>query len=89
MKIHIQGRLQTSKWQDKETGKELRKTEVVATDMMILTPMAGNKENGAPEGDTETPAATSGAADMGENVDFSAIEELGDDKDPSGSGTPF
>lgn len=87
MKVHIQGRLQTSKWQDKETGKEMRKTEVVATDMMILTPMGGPREDGAPEGDSN--GSASAAGDMGENVDFSSFEEMGDSENPNGSGTPF
>lgn len=89
MKVHIQGRLQTSKWQDKETGKEMRKTEVVATDMMILTPMGGNREEGSEEGSNTSAQNSSGSNDMGENVDFSSFEEMGDSEDPSGSGTPF
>ncbi len=89
MKVHIQGRLQTSKWQDKESGKEMRKTEVVATDMMILSPVAGGN-GGMSESDSEggsAPASNSG--DMGENVDFSAFEEMGDAQNPDDSGTPF
>src|SRR3990167_9884705 len=30
MKVYVEGRLQTTKWNDKETGKEIRRTEVVA-----------------------------------------------------------
>lgn len=86
MKVHIQGRLQTSKWQDKETGKEMRKTEVVATDMMILSPVAGGNGAMSEEGGS-TPASASG--DMGENVDFSAFEEMGDGQNSDDSGTPF
>lgn len=86
MKVHIQGRLQTSKWQDKESGKEMRKTEVVATDMMILTPVGGAREGTPVEGDEKAVSA----GDMGENVDFSSFEEVGGEpEDPNGSGTPF
>jgi len=89
MKVHIQGRLQTSKWQDKETGKEMRKTEVVATDMMILTPMGGPREESSPEPDGSNETKPASGSDMGENVDFSSFEEMGDSENPNGSGTPF
>ena len=36
MKVYIEGRLSTTSWDDQSTGKKMYKTEVVATDMMVL-----------------------------------------------------
>ena len=44
-KLYIEGRLQTSSWDDKETGQKKYKTEIVANDLVLLT--------GRGEGDTE------------------------------------
>jgi len=35
-KVYIEGRLQTQKWQDKETGQDRYKTEIVAHEMQML-----------------------------------------------------
>lgn len=35
-KVYIEGRLQTQKWQDKETGQDRYKTEIVANEMQML-----------------------------------------------------
>ena len=35
-KIYIEGRLQTSSWDDKETGQEKYKTEIIANDLVLL-----------------------------------------------------
>ena len=55
--VYVEGRLQTRKWQDKETGQDRYSTEIVATDMQML----GSRE-GASGGDEgsysrEAPAA--------------------------------
>ena len=44
--VYVEGRLQTRKWQDKETGQDRYSTEIVATDMQML----GSRE-GASGGD--------------------------------------
>lgn len=43
--VYIEGRLQTSTWDDKETGKKRYKTEVVANVMRML----GSKEAASPQ----------------------------------------
>ena len=35
-KVYIEGRLQTSKWQDQQTGQDKYKTEIVANEMQML-----------------------------------------------------
>lgn len=42
-KIYIQGRLQTQSWEDKESGKKMYRTEIVAENMIMLG--GGNKSN--------------------------------------------
>lgn len=44
-KVYIEGRLQTSSWDDKETGQKKYRTEIVANDLVLLS--------GRGEGDAE------------------------------------
>jgi single-strand DNA-binding protein len=44
-KVYIEGRLQTSSWDDKETGQKKYKTEIIANDLVLLS--------GRGEGDSE------------------------------------
>ena len=44
-KIYIEGRLQTSSWDDKETGQKKYKTEIIANELVLL--------GGRGEGDSE------------------------------------
>ena len=36
-KVYIEGRLNTRSWQDSETGKTMYRTEIVASDMIVLS----------------------------------------------------
>jgi single-strand DNA-binding protein len=51
--VYIEGRLQTSSWDDKETGQKKYKTEIVAHDLVLL----GGREAGDDGGRTRTAAA--------------------------------
>jgi single-strand DNA-binding protein len=42
-KIYIEGRLQTSSWDDKQSGEKKYKTEIVASDLVLLS---GGDSNG-------------------------------------------
>lgn len=44
--VYIEGKLQTRSWDDKETGKKSYMTEVVCTDMQILTPKSQSDKGG-------------------------------------------
>lgn len=55
-KVYIEGSLKTSKWQDKETGSDRYKTEIVANEMQMLDSRGG--------GSTEfSPSSSQGAND--------------------------
>lgn len=84
-KVFVEGRLQTSKWQDKNTGQEMRRTEVVAIEMQLISQPGGTTAAASGE-DEDFDAFVSG--EHSENVDFSALtENPSDSKDPSA--TPF
>ena len=42
MKLYIEGRLQTTSWQDRQSGEKKYRTEIVARDLVLL----GSRENG-------------------------------------------
>lgn len=45
--VYVEGRLQTRKWQDKETGQDRYATEIVADSMQMLGSRQGGDEGGA------------------------------------------
>ncbi|MGC9292984.1 MAG: single-stranded DNA-binding protein [Acidobacteriaceae bacterium] len=45
-KLHIEGRLQTSSWDDKDSGQKRYKTEIVVNDFILLSPPNGPTSNG-------------------------------------------
>lgn len=49
-RVYVEGRLQTRSWDDKNTGEKRYKTEVIAQDMIILSPRGER-----PSGDFEAP----------------------------------
>jgi len=55
-KIYIEGRLQTSSWEDKQSGEKKYKTEIVANDLVLLS---GRGEGG---GDHEGRASRGASA---------------------------
>lgn len=55
-KIYIEGRLQTSSWEDKQSGEKKYRTEVVASDLVLLS---GRGEGG---GDHEGRSSRGGGA---------------------------
>ena len=54
-KLYVEGKLQTSTWEDKQSGERKYRTEIVAWDIVLL----GSRDNG-PEGKGEMPNAESG-----------------------------
>jgi len=42
MKLYIEGKLQTTSWQDRQSGEKKYRTEIVARDLVLL----GSRENG-------------------------------------------
>jgi single-strand DNA-binding protein len=72
-KLYIEGRLQTSSWDDKTTGQKRYKTEIIVSDLSLLS---GRGEGGGESGggysksntasyDQRTPASQSDYSDVG------------------------
>jgi single-strand DNA-binding protein len=61
-KLYVEGRLQTSSWEDKQSGEKKYKTEIVATSILLL----GGRGAGDPEseGRSRGAAANSGSMDQ-------------------------
>lgn len=49
-KLYIEGRLQTSSWEDKESGQKRYKTEVVANDLVLLSGRGEGEGSGRSRG---------------------------------------
>ena len=47
-KVYLEGSLKTSKWQDKETGADRYKTEIVANEMQMLDSRGGGSAEFSP-----------------------------------------
>jgi single-strand DNA-binding protein len=69
-KIYIEGRLQTSSWDDKETGQKKYKTEIIANELVLL---GGRGEGADTEGGGKgySRSASAGTASSGGNFDQS------------------
>lgn len=61
--VYIEGRLRTQSWDDKNTGEKKYRTEVVATNMVLL---GSRGESGMGDQERSQPPA----APSGENLDF-------------------
>ena len=72
-KVYIEGRLQTRKWQDKNTGQDRYTTEIVADSMQMLD----SKGGGHASGDYEKSAPASSAV-VGHDV-APALDTFDDD----------
>ena len=69
-KVYIEGRLQTRKWQDKNTGQDRYTTEIIADSLQMLDSKAGG-------GNNEHPAAASKSApaEMPQNEPMDNFED--------------
>ena len=63
-KIYIEGRLQTSSWDDKETGQKKYKTEIVANDLVLLSGRGEGESEGGSRGYSRGASATGGSFDQ-------------------------
>jgi single-strand DNA-binding protein len=72
-KLYIEGKLQTSSWEDRESGTKKYRTEIVARDLVLL----GSHENGGGgedrsnrNGSQHEPAYASSAEITDEDIPF-------------------
>lgn len=70
-KVYIEGRLQTRKWQDKNTGQDRYTTEIIADSMQMLDSKGGSNSTNE---SFEKPSATNATADSAP-----ALETFDDD----------
>ena len=79
-KIYIEGRLQTSSWEDKQSGEKKYKTEIVANDLVLLS---GRGEGGGDhEGRSSRSAAAGSSFDQRTHTDDHAPTEITDEDIP-------
>jgi single-strand DNA-binding protein len=59
-KIYVEGKIRTTKWQDKTTGQDRYTTEIIADSMQMLDSKGGNagSNNDAPAFEKQTSAST-------------------------------
>src|SRR5712672_1141496 len=67
-KIYIEGRLQTSSWEDKQSGEKKYRTEVVASDLVLL---GGRGEGGGGGGDQEGRSSRGASASFDQRTSHS------------------
>src|SRR5437016_208042 len=60
-KVYIEGRLQTSSWEDKQSGEKKYRTEIIAHDLVLL---GGRGEGGDSEGRSRSAAASNPTMDQ-------------------------
>ena len=63
-KVYIEGRLQTSSWDDKETGQKKYKTEIVANDLVLLSGRGEGDSEGGSRGYSRGASAGGGSFDQ-------------------------
>jgi single-strand DNA-binding protein len=82
-RVYLEGRLQTRSWEDQQTSQVRYKTEVVATDMIILDARAPRESASAPSDDLQPPTSPSRASQRPEPDDhYPPPLDIGDDDIP-------
>ena len=68
-KVYVEGRLQTRKWQDKNTGQDRYTTEIIANEMQMLDSKGGGSSSSNADASYEKPAAATGTQDAAPALD--------------------
>src|SRR5437016_7842637 len=63
-KVYIEGRLQTSSWDDKETGQKKYKTEIIANELVLLSGRGEGESEGGSRGYSRGASPTGGSLDQ-------------------------
>ncbi|PYY13379.1 MAG: single-stranded DNA-binding protein [Acidobacteria bacterium] len=63
-KVYIEGRLQTSSWDDKETGQKKYKTEIIANELVLLGGRGEADSEGGSRGYSRGASASAGNFDQ-------------------------
>lgn len=86
-KIYIEGRLQTSSWDDKESGQKKYRTEVIASDLVLLS--GRGEEGGSAGGGSYARGSSSGGASNSFDQRSSAPEQESDSATITDEDIPF
>ena len=63
-KLYLEGRIQTSSWDDKETGQKKYRTEIIANDLVLLSGRGEGETEGASRGYSRGASAGGGNFDQ-------------------------
>jgi single-strand DNA-binding protein len=78
-KLYVEGRLQTSSWDDKTTGQKKYKTEIIVNDLSLLS---GRGEGAEPSGSGYSRSNTASFDQRGGADEYSQSTEITDDDIP-------
>lgn len=78
-KLYVEGRLQTSSWDDKQTGQKRYKTEIIVNDLSLLS---GRGEGGESGGGYSKSSTASFDQRSSASDDFAQSTEITDDDIP-------
>jgi single-strand DNA-binding protein len=78
-KLYVEGRLQTSSWDDKTTGQKKYRTEIIVNDLSLLS---GRGEGGETAGGGYSRGNTASFDQRGPSEEFSQSMEITDDDIP-------
>ncbi|HWY70920.1 MAG TPA: single-stranded DNA-binding protein [Terriglobales bacterium] len=83
-KVYIEGRLQTSSWDDKETGQKKYKTEIIANDLVLLSGRSEADSEGGSRGYSRSASAGTGNLDQshGHNEEPAHATQIQDEDIP-------
>jgi single-strand DNA-binding protein len=81
-KLYIEGRLQTSSWDDKESGQKKYRTEVIANDLVLLSGRGEGDEAGGSRAFSRGAASSGNAFDQRGPDESLAQTEITDDDIP-------
>ena len=77
-KIYIEGRLQTSSWEDKQSGEKKYRTEVIAQDLVLL----GGRGEGEGEGRSSRGASAAASSERPHGEEAAHPAEITDEDIP-------
>ena len=77
-KLYVEGRLQTSSWDDKTTGQKKYKTEIIVNDLSLLS----GRGEGGESGGGYSKSNTASFDQRGPTDDYSQSTEITDDDIP-------
>ncbi len=81
-KLYVEGRLQTSSWDDKTTGQKKYRTEIIVGDLSLLSGKGDGEGGGASGGSSYSRSNTASFDQSGPAQDYSQATEITDDDIP-------